>query len=54
MGEKLTRGLGVGGDPEKGREAAEESREEIYESLNGSDMIVVAPCMGGGTWTGGL
>ena len=52
MGEKLTRGLGVGGDPDKGRESAEESREEIYEAIKGSDMVFIAAGMGGGTGTG--
>jgi cell division protein FtsZ len=52
MGEKLTRGLGVGGDPEKGRESAEESREEIYEAVKESDMVFIAAGMGGGTGTG--
>ncbi|MFH1560026.1 MAG: cell division protein FtsZ [Chloroflexota bacterium] len=52
MGEKLTRGLGVGGDPEKGKDSAEESREEILEALKGSDMVFIAAGMGGGTGTG--
>ncbi len=52
MGEKLTRGLGVGGDPEKGKESADESREEVLEALAGSDMVFVAAGMGGGTGTG--
>ena len=52
MGEMLTRGLGVGGDPEKGKDSAEESREEIYESIKGSDMVFIAAGMGGGTGTG--
>ncbi len=52
MGERLTRGLGVGGDPEKGRESADESREEVLEALTGSDMVFVAAGMGGGTGTG--
>ena len=52
MGEKLTRGLGVGGNPEKGKDAAEEAREEMYEALKGSDMVFVAAGMGGGTGTG--
>lgn len=52
MGEKLTRGLGVGGDPEKGKESADESREELLESMTGSDMVFVAAGMGGGTGTG--
>ena len=52
MGEKLTRGLGVGGNPEKGKESAEESREEIFEAVKDSDMVFVAAGMGGGTGTG--
>ncbi|MCL0044331.1 cell division protein FtsZ, partial [Dehalococcoidia bacterium] len=45
-------GLGVGGSPELGQGAAEESREELYEALRGSDMVFVAAGMGGGTGTG--
>ena len=52
MGEKLTRGLGVGGDPDKGKDSAEESREELYEAIRDSDMVFVAAGMGGGTGTG--
>ena len=52
IGDKLTRGLGVGGDPEIGRAAAEESREELYESVRGADMVFIASGMGGGTGTG--
>ena len=52
MGEKLTRGLGVGGNPERGKDSAEETREEMYEALKGSDMVFVAAGMGGGTGTG--
>ena len=52
MGEKLTRGLGVGGNPEMGKDSAEESREEIYEAIKDSDMVFVAAGMGGGTGTG--
>ena len=52
MGDRLTRGLGVGGDPELGREAAEESREELYDMINGTDMVFLACGMGGGTGTG--
>ncbi len=54
IGEKLTRGLGVGGDPEIGREAAEESREKIKEYFSDSDMIFLAAGLGGGTGTGAL
>jgi cell division protein FtsZ len=53
IGEKLTRGLGSGGDPEIGRKAAEESAEELYEVLKGSDMVFLTAGMGGGTGTGG-
>jgi cell division protein FtsZ len=52
MGDKLTRGLGAGGDPEVGKEAAEESAEELYEVLKGSDMVFLAAGIGGGTGTG--
>jgi len=52
IGDKLTRGLGVGGDPSKGSEAAEESREELYEMVRGADMVFLATGMGGGTGTG--
>lgn len=52
IGEKLTRGLGAGGNPEVGRKAAEESSEELYEVLRGSDMVFIAGGMGGGTGTG--
>src|SRR5210317_207308 len=52
LGDKLTRGLGAGGDPEVGRKAAEESADELYAVLKGSDMIFVTAGMGGGTGTG--
>ncbi len=52
LGDKLTRGLGAGGDPEVGRKAAEETSEELYNVLKGSDMVFVAAGMGGGTGTG--
>ncbi len=52
IGEKLTRGLGVGGNPVLGGKAAEESAEEIYDSLRGADMIFICCGMGGGTGTG--
>ncbi len=52
IGDKLTRGLGAGGNPEIGRKAAEESSEELYEVLRGADMIFIAAGMGGGTGTG--
>ncbi len=53
IGEKLTRGMGSGGDPEVGCKAAEESAEDIYEVLKGSDMVFITAGMGGGTGTGG-
>ena len=53
IGEKLTRGLGSGGDPEVGRKATEESAEELYSVLKGSDMVFITSGMGGGTGTGG-
>ncbi len=52
IGEKLTRGLGSGGDPEIGRKAAEESAEALYDVLKGADMVFVTAGMGGGTGTG--
>ncbi|MBF8267429.1 MAG: cell division protein FtsZ [Dehalococcoidia bacterium] len=53
VGEKLTRGLGAGGDPERGRQSAEESLEEIREAVSDADMVFIAAGMGGGTGTGG-
>src|SRR5262245_3492797 len=53
LGEKLTRGLGAGGNPSVGRQAAEESTEKVKEVLSGSDMVFVTAGMGGGTGTGG-
>lgn len=52
LGDKLTRGLGAGGDPEIGRKAAEETADELYNVLKGSDMVFVTAGMGGGTGTG--
>lgn len=52
IGEKLTRGLGVGGNPEIGAQAAEESADRIKEMLVDSDMVFVTAGMGGGTGTG--
>jgi len=52
IGDKLTRGLGAGGDPEIGKKAAEESAEDVYEVLKGSDMVFIAAGIGGGTGTG--
>jgi cell division protein FtsZ len=53
IGAKLTRGLGAGGDPEIGRQAAEETRDELIDTLEGADMVFVTAGMGGGTGTGG-
>ncbi|MCA9939483.1 MAG: cell division protein FtsZ, partial [Anaerolineales bacterium] len=52
IGEKSTRGLGAGGNPEQGEKAANESIEDLYDILNGSDMVFVTAGMGGGTGTG--
>ncbi len=52
IGDRLARGLGVGGDPKMGRESAEESREDLYNLLEGTDMVFIAAGMGGGTGTG--
>lgn len=52
IGGKLTRGLGAGANPEVGKKAAEESKEQIEEVLQGADMIFVTAGMGGGTGTG--
>lgn len=52
IGDKITRGLGAGGIPEMGKKAAEESADELYAVLKGSDMIFVTAGMGGGTGTG--
>jgi cell division protein FtsZ len=52
LGDKITRGLGAGGDPEVGRKAAEESSDELYNVLKGADMVFVTAGMGGGTGTG--
>lgn len=53
IGDKLTRGLGAGGNPEIGKKAAEESADDLYEVLRGADMVFIASGMGGGTGTGG-
>lgn len=53
IGDKLTRGKGAGGNPEKGQRAAEESRDEIAAALKGTDMVFITAGMGGGTGTGG-
>ncbi len=52
LGENLTRGLGAGGNPEVGRNAAEESKSDIKKSLEGADMVFITAGMGGGTGTG--
>ncbi|KXZ39556.1 cell division protein FtsZ [Alkalithermobacter thermoalcaliphilus JW-YL-7 = DSM 7308] len=52
IGDKLTRGLGAGANPEIGKKAAEESKDEIYQALQGADMVFVTAGMGGGTGTG--
>ena len=52
IGEKLTKGLGVGGDAGRGERAADESRDELYELLRGTEMVFVTAGMGGGTGTG--
>jgi len=53
LGSKKTGGLGAGGDPDVGREAAEESHDEIADLLDGLDMVFITAGMGGGTGTGG-
>ena len=53
VGDETARGLGVGGDPEKGRVCHEEDRDDIREALDGADMVFIAAGMGGGTGTGG-
>ncbi len=52
IGEKLTKGLGAGGQPEKGQQAAEESMEDLAAAVKGADMVFVTCGMGGGTGTG--
>jgi cell division protein FtsZ len=52
IGDKLTRGLGSGGDPEVGHKAAEESQDELFNVLKGADMVFVTAGIGGGTGTG--
>ena len=52
LGEKLTRGLGAGGQPEVGKRAAEESREQIANAISDTDMLFITAGMGGGTGTG--
>src|SRR5262245_61356874 len=53
VGQKLTKGLGAGSNPEVGRRAAEESRVDVQELLSGADMVFVTCGQGGGTGTGG-
>jgi len=52
IGQTVTRGLGAGMDPNVGRQAAEESREELHEALKGADMVFVTCGFGGGTGSG--
>lgn len=52
IGEKITKGLGAGANPEIGQRSAEESKDEIYKVLEGSDMVFITAGMGGGTGTG--
>ena len=52
LGQNLTRGLGAGGNPSIGQKAAEESRDELQQSLDGTDLVFIAAGMGGGTGTG--
>lgn len=52
LGQRLTNGLGAGGNPEMGRQSAEESKSEIQRALDGADMVFVTAGMGGGTGTG--
>lgn len=52
IGDKLTRGLGAGGDPQIGQQAAEESREKIKEIIEGTDMVFITGGLGGGTCSG--
>ncbi len=52
IGKETTRGLGAGADPEIGRRAIEENKEEVYEALKGTDMVFITCGMGGGTGTG--
>ncbi len=53
VGQKLTRGLGAGGNPAIGQKAAEESRDEIHKALEGADLVFITAGLGGGTGTGG-
>ena len=53
LGEEITKGLGAGADPEVGRQAACETREQVKQAIEGSDMLFITAGMGGGTGTGG-
>lgn len=53
VGEKLTKGLGAGANPDIGKRAAEETRDDIKKALQGADMVFITAGMGGGTGTGG-
>ena len=52
IGEKLTKGLGAGGNPEIGQRSVDETQDDIAQALRGSDMVVITAGMGGGTGTG--
>jgi cell division protein FtsZ len=52
IGDKVTKGLGSGGIPEIGTKAAEETSDDLYEVINGADMVFITAGMGGGTGTG--
>ncbi|HMU84653.1 MAG TPA: cell division protein FtsZ, partial [Leptospiraceae bacterium] len=52
IGQKTTRGMGAGGDPEIGLRAAQEDRDRLLQSLKGADMVFITAGMGGGTGTG--
>ena len=52
LGDELTKGLGAGADPEIGRQATEETKDQIYEIVKGTDLLFLAAGMGGGTGTG--
>lgn len=52
LGKNLTRGLGAGGNPEIGQKAAEESKEEVYQAVNGAHMVFITCGLGGGTGSG--
>src|SRR3990167_5014820 len=52
IGKNLTKGLGAGMNPDLGRQAAEENRDEIHEAIKGADMVFLTCCLGGGTGSG--